>query len=355
MLSNRYPLPRIDDLFDQLQGSRYFSKIDLRSGYHSLRVREEDIPKTVFRMRYEHFEFTVMPFGLINATASKEEHEVHLKLILKLLENETLFEKFSICEFWLQEDHFLRHVVKNEGIHVDPSKIETIKNWKPPKTPTDIRSFLGLIELFSYYDCEIRYHPGKANIVVDALSRKEWMKSKRVRDLSMTIHSGIKARILEVQHKVSKDVNTPAENMDLLWLVTLYNAAKDDDMKCMPINCCTISWQDGWKDWGVDGVLDFSTIIAQQLQNLLPTILAQVGSQGNDQGINRNQNDDAVNDNIQDDVTNVIVNNDRRGCTYKDFLACHPKEYDGKGGAMVYTHWIKKMESVQDMSGCRND
>ncbi|GJS83357.1 hypothetical protein Tco_0749898, partial [Tanacetum coccineum] len=89
--------------------------------------------------------------------------------------------------------------------------------------------------------------------------------------------------------------------------------------------------------------------------NPLPTILAQVGNQGNDQGINRNQNDDAVNDNIQDDVRNVIVNNDRRGCTYKDFLACHPKEYDGKGGAMVYTRWIKKMESVQDMSGCRND
>ncbi|GKD38025.1 hypothetical protein Tco_1258232, partial [Tanacetum coccineum] len=105
---------------------------------------------------------------------------------------------------------------------------------------------------------------------------------------------------------------------------------------------------------GVDGVPNFSTIIAQQLQNLLPTIVAQVGSQGSDQGNGRNQNGDAVNDNIRGDVRNVIENNDRRGCTYKEFLACNPKEYDGKGGAIVYTRWIKKMESVQDMSGCRD-
>ncbi|GKB38592.1 hypothetical protein Tco_0883534, partial [Tanacetum coccineum] len=96
---------------------------------------------------------------------------------------------------------------------------------------------------------------------------------------------------------------------------------------------------------GVDGVPDFSTIISQQLQNLLPTILAQVGNHGNNQ-------ENIVNDNIQGDVRSVIVNNDRRGCTYKEFLACNPKEYDGKGGAIVYTHWIEKMESIQDMSGC---
>ncbi|GKB77196.1 reverse transcriptase domain-containing protein [Tanacetum coccineum] len=105
---------------------------------------------------------------------------------------------------------------------------------------------------------------------------------------------------------------------------------------------------------GVDGVPDFSTIIAQQLQNLLPTIVAQVGSQGSDQGNGRNQNGDAVNENIRGDVRNVIENNDRRGCTYKEFLACNPKEYDGKGGVIVYTRWIEKMESVQDMSGCRD-
>ncbi|GJZ00505.1 retrotransposon protein, putative, ty3-gypsy subclass [Tanacetum coccineum] len=140
-IKNRYPLPRIDDLFDQLQGACCFSKIDLRSGYHQLRVREEDIPKTAFRTRYGHFEFTVMPFGLTNAPAifmdlmnrvckpyldkfvivfiddiliyskSEEEHEVHLKTILDLLKKEKLYAKFSKCEFWLKEVQFLGHVV----------------------------------------------------------------------------------------------------------------------------------------------------------------------------------------------------------------------------------------------------
>ncbi|GKB90759.1 putative reverse transcriptase domain-containing protein [Tanacetum coccineum] len=173
-VKNRYPLPRIDDLFDQLQGSRFFSKIDLRSGYHQLRVHEDDIPKTAFRTRYGHFEFTVMPFGLTNAPAvfmdlmnrvckpyldkfvivfiddiliyskTKEDHEVHLGLVLELLRKEKLYAKFSKCEFWLQEVHFLGHVVNQNGIHVDPSKIEAVKNWKTPTTPSEIRSFLGL-------------------------------------------------------------------------------------------------------------------------------------------------------------------------------------------------------------------
>ncbi|GJR75947.1 reverse transcriptase domain-containing protein [Tanacetum coccineum] len=105
----------------------------------------------------------------------------------------------------------------------------------------------------------------------------------------------------------------------------------------------------------VDGIPDLSAIIAQQLQNLLPTILAQLGNQGDNQGINRNQNGEAANDNIQGDVRNVIGNNGRRGCSYKEFLACNPKEYDGKGGAIVYTCWVEKMELVQDMSGCSID
>ncbi|GJY98906.1 putative reverse transcriptase domain-containing protein [Tanacetum coccineum] len=267
--------------------------IDLRSGYHQLRVQEDDIPKTAFRTRYGHFEFTVMPFGLTNVPATWEEHEVHLWLVLELLKKEKLYAKFFKCEFWLRAVQFLGHVINEDGIHVDPSKIEALKNWKAPRTPSEVRSFLGLagyyrwfienfskiaksltiltqkcktfdwgeeqerafqtlkdmlcnapvlalldgpedfmvycdatglglgyvlmqkdletilyetksviytnhkslqhifcqkelnmrqrhwIELFSDYDCEIRYHPGKANVVADALSRKERVKPKR--------------------------------------------------------------------------------------------------------------------------------------------------------------------------------
>ncbi|KAJ0615087.1 putative nucleotidyltransferase, Ribonuclease H [Helianthus annuus] len=173
-IKNHYPLPRIDDLFDQLQGSSYYSKIDLRLGYHQLRVRNEDISKTAFRTRYGHYKFLVMPFGMTNAPAvfmdlmnrvckpyldkfvivfiddiliyskSQEEHEQHLRLILKLLRNEQLYAKFSKCDFWLREVHFLGHVVNKDGIHVDPAKIDSIKNWPTPKTPTEVRQFLGL-------------------------------------------------------------------------------------------------------------------------------------------------------------------------------------------------------------------
>ncbi|GJX26751.1 putative reverse transcriptase domain-containing protein, partial [Tanacetum coccineum] len=143
-VKNRYPLLRIDDLFDQLQGSRVYSKIDLRSGYHQLRVREEDIPKIAFRTRYGHYEFQVMPFGLTNAPTSEEEHAEHLKLSLELLKKEELYAKFSKCEFWLSKVQFLGHVIDSEGVHVDPAKIESIKDWASPKTPTEIRQFLGL-------------------------------------------------------------------------------------------------------------------------------------------------------------------------------------------------------------------
>ncbi|GJW24641.1 putative reverse transcriptase domain-containing protein [Tanacetum coccineum] len=387
-IKNRYPLPRIDDLFDQLQGACCFSKIDLHSGYHQLRVREEDIPKIAFKTRYGHFEFIVRPFGLTNAPAifmdlmnrvckpyldkfvivfiddiliyskSEEEHEVYLKTILDLLKKEKLYAKFSKCEFWLKEVQFLGHVVNRDGIHVDPSKVESVKNWKIPESSTEIRSFLGLagyyrrfienfskiakpltlltqknktyvwgdkqdeafrilkeklcnapvlalpdgpddfvvycdaskqgfgcvlmqrgkviayasrqlkkheknytthdlelgavvfalkiwrhylygtksviytdhkslqyifdqkdlnmrqrrwIELLSDYECEIKYHPGKANVVADALSRKERLKPRRVRAMSITIHSGLKTKILEAQGEASKDLKAPAE------------------------------------------------------------------------------------------------------------------------------------------------
>ncbi|GJR98756.1 putative reverse transcriptase domain-containing protein [Tanacetum coccineum] len=292
-VKNRYPLPIIDDLFDQLQ----------------------DIPKIMFRTGYGHFEFTVMLFGLTNAPAifmdlmnrvckpyldkfvivfiddiliyskSKEEHEVHLKLILDLLKKEKLYAKFSKCEFWPQEVQFLGYVVNQDGIHVDPIKIKEVKNWKTPESPTEICLLLGLvayyrrfidnfskiakpltllsqknkkydwgdkqeeafrilkdklcnapvlafldgpddfvvyydasnqgfrrwIELFSDYDCEIRYHPGKANLVADALSRKDRLKPRRVHAMSITIYSGLKTKILEAQTEASKDLKAPTE------------------------------------------------------------------------------------------------------------------------------------------------
>ncbi|GKA26904.1 putative reverse transcriptase domain-containing protein [Tanacetum coccineum] len=168
-VKNRYPLPRIDDLFDQLQGSSVYLKIDLRSGYHQLRVRDENIPKTAFRTRYGHYEFQVMPFGLTNAPAvfmdlmnhvckpyldkfvivfiddiliyshNEEEHVKHLRIILELLRKEKLYSKFSKCDFWIRIVQFLRHLIDSQGLHVDLAKIEAVKNWVSPTTPTEIR------------------------------------------------------------------------------------------------------------------------------------------------------------------------------------------------------------------------
>ncbi|GKC89281.1 putative reverse transcriptase domain-containing protein [Tanacetum coccineum] len=173
-VKNLYPLPRINDLFDQLQGLSVYSKIDLRLGYHQLRIKEEDIPITAFRTRYGHFEFQVMPFGLTNAPAvfmdlmnrvckpyldkfvivfiddilvyskDEEEHGKHLKIILELLKKERLYAKFSKCDFWLDSVQFLGHVIDRSGVHVDPAKIEAIKSWAAPTTPTEVRQFLGL-------------------------------------------------------------------------------------------------------------------------------------------------------------------------------------------------------------------
>ncbi|GJZ80436.1 putative reverse transcriptase domain-containing protein [Tanacetum coccineum] len=173
-IKNRYPLPRIDDLFDQLQGLSVYSKIDLRLGYHQLRVRDEDIPKTTFRTIYGHYKFQVMPFGLTNTpdvfmdlmnrvckpyldkfvivfiddiriySRNKEEHANHLRIILELLKKEKLYAKFSKCDFWIRIVQFLRHLIDSQGLHVDPTKIEAVKNWTSSTTPTEIRQFLGL-------------------------------------------------------------------------------------------------------------------------------------------------------------------------------------------------------------------
>ena len=173
-IKNRYPLPRIDDLFDQLRGARVYSKIDLRTGYHQLRVRETDIPKTAFRKRYGQFEFTVMPFGLMNVPATfmdlmhkvfqpyldqfvivfvddiliysqpKWEHEYNLRIVLQLLRDHQLYAKFSKCEFLLTEVRFLGHVVPTSGVSVDPEKVEVVMSWERPKSVFEIHRFLGL-------------------------------------------------------------------------------------------------------------------------------------------------------------------------------------------------------------------
>ena len=173
-IKNRYPLARIDDLFDQLRRARVYSKIDLRIGYHQLRVRETDIPKTAFRTRYENFEFTVMPFGLTNAPAAfmdlmhkvfhpyldlfvvvfvddiliysetEEDHEDHLRVILHTLRDHQLYAKFSKCEFWLTEVRFLEYVGSSSGVSVDPEKVEAVMSWERPKSVFEIRNFLGL-------------------------------------------------------------------------------------------------------------------------------------------------------------------------------------------------------------------
>ncbi|KAG8499000.1 hypothetical protein CXB51_005390 [Gossypium anomalum] len=144
-IKNKYPLPRIDDLFDQLKGATWFSKIDLRSGYYQLRVKESDVPKTAFRTRYDHYAFLVMPFDDILIYSKDEtEHAEHLRIVLQTLRDKQLYAKFSKSEFWFREVGFLGHIVSDDGIRVDPSKISAIVDWKPPKNVTEVRSFLGL-------------------------------------------------------------------------------------------------------------------------------------------------------------------------------------------------------------------
>ena len=177
-VKNKYLLPRIDDLFDQLKGASIFSNIDLRSGYHQLRIKDVDVHKTTFRTRYGHYEFLVMPFGLTNAPVAfmdlmnhvfqpyvdhfvvvfkddilvysndREDHDTHLRVVLETLRNEQLYAKLSKCKFWLREVSFLGHIVSEKGIRVDPNKREVIIEWNPPRNVTKVRSFLGLVDYY---------------------------------------------------------------------------------------------------------------------------------------------------------------------------------------------------------------
>ncbi|TYJ96346.1 ty3-gypsy retrotransposon protein [Cucumis melo var. makuwa] len=261
-IRNKYPLPHIDGLFDQLRGAALFSRIGLRSGYHQLKVKESDIAKTTFRTRYGHYEFRVLPF--------REAHEEHLRIVLQTLRDKQLYAKFSKCEFWLEQVVFLGHVVSAKGVSVDPQKVEAVVNWAKPTSATEElkkrlvtapilalpvtekdyviycdASRLGLgcvlmqdenviayasrqlkehecnypthdlklaavvlakelnlrqrrwLELIIDYDCTIEYHPVKANIVVDALSRKS--------RLSKSALCGIRVALLR-ELRVSKAV-----------------------------------------------------------------------------------------------------------------------------------------------------
>jgi len=173
-IKNKYPLHHIDLLFDQLAGAKVFSKIDLRSGYHQIKIKPEDVPKTAFTTRYGLYEYLVMSFGLTNAPAhfmylmnsvfmpeldkfvvvfiddiliyskTKKEHAEHLRIVLTRLRDHQLYAKFSKCEFWLDKVHFLGHVLSAEGVAVDPGKVEDVLNWKPPTTVHEVCSFLGM-------------------------------------------------------------------------------------------------------------------------------------------------------------------------------------------------------------------
>jgi len=181
-IKNKYPLPRIDIVFDQLDKAKVFSKIDLRSGYHQIKIRPEDVPKMAFSTRYGLYEYLVMSFGLTNAlghfmylmnsvfmpeldkfvvvfiddilvySENAQDHEKHLQIVLTRLREQQLYAMFSKCEFWLKKVPFLGHILSEDGVSVDPSKVQEVLDWKAPTSVHEVRSFLGLA---GYYRCFI--------------------------------------------------------------------------------------------------------------------------------------------------------------------------------------------------------
>jgi hypothetical protein len=171
-VKNKYPLPRIDDLFDQVKDAKIFSNIDIRSGYHQVRIKEYDINKTTFRTRYGHYEFTVVPFGLSNVPVvfmclmngvfreyldkfvivflddiliyykSEEYHEHHLRMVLQVLREHQLYAKLSKCSFYQKQIYYLGHIISKDGIVVDPKKIEANREWSVLKNVIEVRSFM---------------------------------------------------------------------------------------------------------------------------------------------------------------------------------------------------------------------
>ena len=197
-IKNRYPLPIIDDLFDQLQGAKWFSKIDLRSGYYQIRIAEGDQFKTAFKTRYGHYEFMVLPFGLTNAPATfmslmndvfrpyldkfvlvyiddilvysktLEEHEENLRTVLNLLRENQLFAKASKSEFFQEEVEFLGHIVTQKGVKTDPKKCQAVLQWPTPTNQTELRGFLGLT---NYYRRFVKGYAKIASPLTDLLKK----------------------------------------------------------------------------------------------------------------------------------------------------------------------------------------
>ncbi|GKA81936.1 putative reverse transcriptase domain-containing protein [Tanacetum coccineum] len=225
-VKNRYPLPRIENLFDQLQGSNVYSKIDLRSGYHQLRVREGDIPKTTFRTRYGHYEFQLMPFGLTNAPAGDKQEAAFQTLKNKLCSATILAlpqgaENFIVyCDashkglgaVLMQNEKVIAYASRQLKIHEKNYTTQDFLQYILDQKELNMRKRRWL-EFLSDYDYQIRYHPRKANVVADALSHKERIQPLRVRALVMTVGLNLPKQILEAQIEAQKPENIKNENV----------------------------------------------------------------------------------------------------------------------------------------------
>jgi hypothetical protein len=231
IIKNKYPLPQIEDLFDQMRGSKVFSKIDLRSGYHQLKIRTKDVPKTKFTTRYGLYEFLFMSFGLTNSLAyfmnlmnkvfmeyldqfvvvfidnilvysqNEETHEDHLRLVLQKLRDNQLYAKFSKCVFWLKEVAFLGHIIIDGGIKVDPGKTSEILNWKQPIDVSKIRSFLGLA---GYYR---RFIEGFSKIVKPLTSLLEKCKEYKWNESCQKCFDELKKKLTTAPVLITPDIH----------------------------------------------------------------------------------------------------------------------------------------------------
>ncbi|GJX36601.1 putative reverse transcriptase domain-containing protein [Tanacetum coccineum] len=478
-----------------LQSSSVYSKIDLRSGYHQLRVRDEDIPKTAFRTRYGHYEFQVMPFVFIDDiliySRNKEEHANHLRIILELLKKEKLHAKFSKCDFWIRIVQFLRHLIDSQGLHVDPAKIDANLS-KIAKSLTELiqenkkyiwgedqesafqllkqklceapilalpegnddfviycdasRQGLGAVlmqrdkviayasrqlkpneenytthdldlgavvfalkirrqcmhgtkcivftnhkslqhildqkelnmrqrrwlELLADYDCEVRYHHGKANVIADALSRKERIKPLRVRSLVMTIHPKLPSQVLKAQTEALKEENIKAENLQGMdkafeirpdgtrcikkqsWL-PLFEPVEIIDrevkqLKQSRIPIVKVRWN---SKRGPEFTWEREE---DQIRAKYPHLFSNITPacvdfdllpwNGNRNGLGGGN----VNGNLNVNVGGVVPA--ARECTYQDLLKCQPLIFKGNRGVVGQTRWFEKMETVFYISNC---